>query len=115
MSKKKITKEELDFVNSSLKEFKEQLERIMEYIKDNPWTAMSNDTKSDEFKFQTALFDKYTQWMKSYLELSGVYDFYIEAQNKEKDKTNVRQGTNENPIMQFLKSGEVEDVLNNLK
>ena len=115
MSKKKITKEELDFVNSSLKEFKEQLERIMEYIKDNPWTVMSNDTKSDEFKFQTALFDKYNQWMKSYLELSGVYDFYIEAQNKEKDKTNVRQGTNENPIMQFLKSGEVEDVLNNLK
>lgn len=56
MSKKKITKEELDFVNSSLKEFKEQLERIMEYIKDNPWTAMSNDTKSDEFKVSDSSF-----------------------------------------------------------
>ena len=70
---RKVNKEEVEFIDNSLKELKIQLERIMEYIKENPWTAMTNDTKSDEFKFQTELFNNHTKWMKAYLELSGIY------------------------------------------
>ena len=106
-----VHKEELEFINKSLAELKVQLERIMVYIQENPWTAMDNNVKSDEFKFQTELFNNHTKWMKSYLELAGVYEFYNEAQKEKSKSSQIREGHFENPIMDILKGGNLDDLL----
>lgn len=108
---RKVSKEELAFINESLKELKVQLDRIMEYIKENPWTAMDTNVKSDEFKFQTELFNNHTKWMKSYLELSGVYDFYNEAMKESKKDTSIRQGHIDNPVMDIIKNDNIDSLL----
>lgn len=108
---RKVSSEELKFIDNSLKELKVQLDRIMEYIKENPWTAMDNNVKSDEFKFQTELFNNHTKWMKSYLELSGVYEFYNEAQKESNKGRNVRQGHEDNPVMDIIKNDDIDSLL----
>lgn len=109
-----VHKEELEFINNSLSELRVQLDRIMEYIKTNPWTAMDNNVKSDEFKFQTELFNNHTKWMKSYLELSGVYEFYNEAQKEKSKSSNIREGHIDNPTMDFLKDGSLDSMLDDI-
>lgn len=106
---RKPTSDEVDFVEKSLTELKTQLDRITEYIAQNPWTAMDNDTKSAEFKFQTELFNNHTKWMKSYLELSGIFDFYTE--NNKKEERQIRKGYDENITMDILKSGDIESLI----
>lgn len=111
---RKVHKEELTFINESLVELRVQLDRIMEYIKDNPWTAMDNNVKSDEFKFQTELFNNHTKWMKSYLELSGVYEFYNEAQKENAKSSNIREGHFDNPVMDIIKDGNIDNLLDDI-
>ena len=108
---RKVNREELRFIDESLKELKVQLDRIMVYIKENPWTAMDTNVKSDEFKFQTELFNNHTKWMKSYLELSGVYDFYNEAQKESSKESSIRQGHIDNPVMDMLKNDNIDELL----
>ena len=112
---RKVNKEEVEFIDNSLKELKIQLERIMEYIKENTWTAMTNDTKSDEFKFQTELFNNHTKWMKAYLELSGIFDFYLEAQKELKKDSSIRQGHIDNPVMDIIKNNNIDELLEDIE
>lgn len=108
---RKVNKDELKFIDESLKELKVQLDRIMEYIKENPWTAMDTNVKSDEFKFQTELFNNHTKWMKAYLDLSGVYEFYNEAQKESVKDSSIRQGHIDNPVMDMLKNDNIDSLL----
>lgn len=108
---RKVSKDEIAFIEDSLKELKSQLERIMEYIRENPWTAMDNNTKSAEFKFQSELFNNHTKWMKEYLELSGVYDFYNEALKESKKDSSIRQGHIDNPVMDIIKNDNIDSLL----
>lgn len=109
---RKVNRDELKFIDESLKELKVQLERIMEYIKENPWTAMDSNVKSEEFKFQTELFNNHTKWMKSYLELSGVFEFYNEAQKETDKQSSIRQGHIDNQVMDFIKNDNIDELLN---
>lgn len=106
---RKPNNEELEFVEKSLKELKIQLDRIIHYIQENPWTAMDTNTKSTEFKFQTELFNNHTKWMNSYLELSGIYDFYTE--NNKKEEKQIRKGYEENITMDILKGGNLDELI----
>lgn len=107
---RKPDSKEIDFIEKSLQELKTQLDRIIHYIEENPWTAMDNpNTKSAEFKFQTELFNNHTKWMNSYLQLSGIYDFYVE--NNKKEEKQIRKGYDENITMDILKGGNLDDLI----
>lgn len=111
---KYIKKSDEQFIKKSLEELKEQLDRIMEYIQENPWQKMDTNVRSEEFKFQTSLFDSHTKWLKAYLELSGVFEFYEEAMKNQEKESNVRQGHTENSMIAHYKSGELHNMLKNL-
>lgn len=104
---RKPTKSDIEFIEESLIDLKVQLDNIKTYLETNPWIDIVDDDSKQqrEFKFQSGLYDKYNAWLEKYMNLSGIVDFYNEA-NKE-DEEELRKGYKDNELMEKLKRGEI--------
>lgn len=105
---RKADKNELEFIEESLMDLKTQIDNIKLYLETNVWTNLEDERKrKSEFKFQADLYDKYIVWLKSYIELTGIIDFYNENNKEKEDK--LRKGFKGNELMDMIKAGDLDE------
>ncbi|MDC7249861.1 MAG: hypothetical protein PQJ49_08105 [Sphaerochaetaceae bacterium] len=103
---KKPTNSDIEFIEESLIDLKVQLDNIKTYLETNPWIDIDDENKKQrEFKFQATLYDNYNKWLEKYMELSGIVEFYNEA--NQEDEEELRKGYKENELMEKIKRGEI--------
>ena len=106
---RKVTKEDLDFIEKTLLDLKIQLDNIKTYLDSNSWVNIQKDAqRQKEFRFQAELYDKYQKWLEKYMELSGIIEFYNESNKDKGDK--LRKGFQENHLQNLLKNGELGNM-----
>lgn len=101
---RKINDSEVEFIEKSLIDLNVQLDNIKTYLDGNPWINIQDENKQQrEFKFQASLYDKYNVWLEKYMELSGIIDYYNEANAEKDDK--LRKGYKDNALMDMIQDG----------
>lgn len=103
---RKVKTKEVEFIEESLTDLRVQLDNIKTYLDTNPWiNKKEEDVKQREFKFQAALYDKYNVWLEKYMELTGIVEYYNQANSDKNDK--LRQGYKPNALMDMVQGGDL--------
>ena len=102
---RKVKNSELEYIEECLVDLQVQIDNIKTYLDGNSWVDEQDEIKKKkEFSFQTKLFDNYSKWLEDFMRLTGIVDFYNEAQENKKDS--LRKGFSKNHLMEKLKKGK---------
>lgn len=97
------TVEDYNYVSKKLSILKEQMDRAEQYLSENPWYNIKDDTKKEkEFRFQKDLTESLMGWTESYIKMSGIMDVYNRLELS-KGKSALKSGQEVSGIQRFVK------------
>lgn len=105
---RKPTIDDAVYVEKKLSILKSQMEKVEEYLANNSWETIEDDSKREkEFRFQRDLSDSLMSWTESYISMCGIMDVYMQLEAA-KNKTRLRAGNEVSGIQRYVKKAAEE-------